>query len=87
MTFTEKLNLMKEIEAANKKHVEEWKERMAKPMYKEHTWHKVFHTFIAYDGKTYTTFVYAMGNDQIKRYEDEFKKNGTYVKTVEWIIK
>ena len=54
--------------------------------YKEHTWYKVFYTFVAFNGNTYTTFEYAMGTKQIEEAEQRHKANGTYVKTIEWIV-
>ena len=55
--------------------------------YKENRWYKVFYRFYSeVDQDWHITFAYAMGKDQIKRTEDFYKAEGTYIKTIEWVI-
>ena len=54
---------------------------------KKDTWYKVFYEWVStYNGNVYVTFDYCM-NEDVKRMEDKHKKDGTYIKTEEWIIK
>lgn len=55
--------------------------------YKENRWYKVFYRFYSeVDQDWHITFAYAMGKDQIKRTEEFYKAEGTYIKTIEWVI-